>query len=600
MTDAIASRNVTKSNATIEIERNMNITHGDIQNDEVQSNVACNCSKTIDSNQNAQIQCPNNNTAEASINCSNETIANTDNHLEKQNNETQNKPTDDNNNTMLKYLYKKNDTNNPGKSKGHYKNRLRRKRSLESQKAQTAPLIVNYETSHGSVKEREQWLPAKNTAHIIKGSDLADFNIETLHESVDGEKLQNNGHVHANDDDREHELSGEINERDINENKRDNSESTEEKEEINETKSQEKGDSNERESHSSTENSRENENQNNISNESERNDGRSSESTEHIIDNDDDDDKKNNDPKFTKYSSDSDEITENSQEINENTNGNLQNHKNTRDDSDEDKSQFHNDKHDGIHNIAPPKIQDIDLDDFSYERIQLNENGQVETAADSHGNKDVEIIPSKKPQPFAKTHDETNYVPNESSDSSSIEANEPTHINDGEVKPVVEINSEADSIESSEGNSSLNNESLETLTGVKEDSNEKYDKLQESRDTGDVKQQFERIPLDYRHKHKKDAKAKDSEQNKHSENEDDEAEEEDDDPYEKFVRERFGKRDTFAKRSEKIRDLGAHNPQLYKTVRNILDKTKNVKSEAAKSGDPNAAYMWTLEYGEKL
>lgn len=711
ITEAFASKNVTKNNATIEIERNMIITQGDIQNGKVQSNITCNCSKPIDSNQNVQIQCPNNNTAEASINCTNKIVANIEDKVEKQNNPT------DNNDTIFKYLYKKNETNDPEKSKGHYKNSLRKKRSLTSQKALITPLIVNYETSHGPVKEREQWLPAKNTAHVIKGSDLADFNIETLHESIDGEKLHNNDHAHSKDDSRDHDHSGEFNERAINENERDSKESSEDKEKLHDSKGQEKGDSNERESHSSDESSRENFNLNNISNESDRNDDKSSESRERDVDDDDKNSYKDIDTKFTKSRSESDEKTENSQEKNENININLQNHKSPRDDSGEEKSQFivhDSNKHDGIQNSSPPKIQDIDLDDFSYERIKLNENGKVESAGDANENKDVEIISTKKPQPFAKTHDETNYVPDESSEtSSSIEANEPTHINDGEVKPVVEIHSEADSIESNEENSSLNNESLETLTGVKEDSNEKYDKLQESQDTGDVKQQFERIPLNYTHKNKNEANAKDSEQNEHSEHEDDEgtvdkltpkhvrydenlnikfddiaiklpeiklpedilsyayedppiykkkdekkqnffhytsqedkeephekaepdddddddsenyndadknyygyygntkkqqaykkhkneAEEEDDDPYEKFVRERFGKKDTFAKRSEKIRDLGAHNPQLYRTVKNILDKTKNVKSEAAKSGDPNAGYMWTLEYGEKL
>lgn len=685
MTDAFVSRNLNKNNDTNEIETKLNITKTENTNFVLQNNVSCNCNETTAPTQNSHLQCVNTKTADGkSLNCFNNTVINNTDEIK---NNTFKSETD-NNDTILKYVYKKNETNDSKKSKGHYKNSLRRRKrsSIDKEHAQSAPFIVNYETSHTPVvKDREQWLPAKFTANVIKSSDLADFNIETLHDNEDDQKLQSKNRARSENDDHEREHSGELNE-DQNENKNSNIAASDESGQANER--HEKPNSNERES-DTTEDSRENINVNNISNESSQNDDRSTESNAREIDNDNN--SKINNLKFTKAQSE--ESFENSREVGENKN-------------------LH-----GYHNSSPQQLQNVDLDDFSYERIQLNKNGKVETAKDDHDNNPVEIIPATKSHPSVKTHDETNEAPGGSSDSSSDEANEPTHINDGEVKPVVEIIPESESIESDEENSNLNNknESLETLTGVNEDSSEKYDKLQteKSRDLNhppSVKDQFERVPLNYNHKNKKQARNEESDQNKHSEDKDDEgtvdkltptryddnlnikfddiaiklpeiklpediftypyedppiyknkeiekkqnffhynseedsaekprasvsndddvsghrneadedyygyydnskkhqsynkpkneAEEEDDDPYEKFVRERFGKRDTFEKRSEKIRDLGAYDPKLYKQVQNIIEKTKKVNDEAAKSGDPNAGYMWTLEYGQNL
>ncbi|XP_041989109.1 peroxidasin homolog [Aricia agestis] len=82
---------------------------------------------------------------------------------------------------------------------------------------------------------------------------------------------------------------------------------------------------------------------------------------------------------------------------------------------------------------------------------------------------------------------------------------------------------------------------------------------------------------------------------------DDNSDEEDEDLYEKFVRERFGKRGSFAKRSEKLRVSPAvDNRELYNTIQNVLKRAEDIQKEADKSADPNANYLWTLEYGEKL
>lgn len=308
------------------------------------------------------------------------------------------------------------------------------------------------------------------------------------------------------------------------------------------------------------------------------------------------------------------------------------------------------------------------------------------------------------------------------------------HINDGEVKPVVEIHAENDNESSEESKSSNSDESdsLESLLGVKGSENlqdnSQSDKLVREHEAqqGDVKQQFERIPLNYKHddnnnnkvteapKEEKSEVTKDegtlnvfapedvkydanlnikfddlaiklpeiklpddilsythdnypfhdkkeskqssesydkpghyynqdnkagtrqdkNEKDKSNDNDSGEQndrddykpesnyydyyghkpeksnykrkdsdgkgeEDEDEDLYEKFVRERFGKRGTFEKRSEKL-EAAALSPHLYDTVKSILKKTADIDEQAKKSGDPNANYMWTLEYGEKL
>ncbi|CAH3921033.1 unnamed protein product [Pieris brassicae] len=72
---------------------------------------------------------------------------------------------------------------------------------------------------------------------------------------------------------------------------------------------------------------------------------------------------------------------------------------------------------------------------------------------------------------------------------------------------------------------------------------------------------------------------------------------EDEDLYEKFVRERFGNRRLKeAKNSKYIKP----NKELFNTIQNVLKKTEKIQQEAEKSGDPNAGYAWTLEYGENL
>uniref|UniRef100_A0A2A4JCJ9 Uncharacterized protein n=1 Tax=Heliothis virescens TaxID=7102 RepID=A0A2A4JCJ9_HELVI len=356
---------------------------------------------------------------------------------------------------------------------------------------------------------------------------------------------------------------------------------------------------------------------------------------------------------------------------------------------------------------SPAPIREIDLSDFSYERVNVNKDGKVEPIKDNleliDPKKAVEILPLSTATPDIPENKAQNSLTEGSVlETPKIERNENKliQIDDDEVKPVVEINPEKDN-ESNEENSKSNVsdevESLESILGVKEPEieNEKHadqnDKIVEQKEApnGDVKQEFERIPLNYNHAEKsknenspteapKDAteetpsdgtldvfipdikydehlkikfddvsiklpdiklpddilaytRDEKSRENKNDKEDDDESDDNDDrapryygyhgddeekqqykkkdaeaesdeneDLYEKFVRERFGKRGTFEKRSEKLEAMTPVNPELYKTIKHILKKTADIDEQAKKSGDPNAGYMWTLEYGEKL
>ncbi|XP_050667068.1 protein PFC0760c-like [Leptidea sinapis] len=279
------------------------------------------------------------------------------------------------------------------------------------------------------------------------------------------------------------------------------------------------------------------------------------------------------------------------------------------------------------------------------------------------------------------------------SKENSDEAQELVSIKDEEVRPVIELNIEDTSEESSEKASNK-------LIDYKADSTTKSSS--EEQDKSNLKQQFERIPLDYKHdeveknktentpevtevpinvntegveiitkapstneefdkelnikfgdvsiklpdiklpddilaynyeepsysgipsytyndhdnhkpykrKHKDDEKdnyyvydkdigtpkERDSYKQKGKQETEDE-EDEDEDLYEKFVRERFGRTTTEHPKNSKYI---VPNPELYKTIKNVLKKTEKIQEEAEKSKDPNAGYAWALEYGHNL
>lgn len=709
--------------------------------------------------------------------------------------------------TILKYVNKNKELNTE-KTKGHPKNSLKRKkRSLNiytdnARSAKSVP-IVNYVHSH-TPKEVE--LKEGHTGNVIQGAALADFNIETLHENIHPKKNDEENQQLYRDDSREDnsESKAQENSDENNNGYRDTDIRYRKPYTVNKDngevkvidkfplQSEENEESNERFSDKSLRN-KETPYSNSFTDRNERREidksdelvhpNDSNERGEIIYDNEgrsaftkpsddsrESDEKENynerekssyeerptspgssnNNFKFNSHKSKSRPSVDDSNESEEDTiiimkKKNRKPLVNTRDDyTSEIKVQANT-------TAVPIKIQDIDLRDFSYERIKVNDKGVVEPAKDVLDNYDeISPLTTTKPIKDLLNKNEQYTRSTEESDSPlSIEINEssdrPIHLNDGEVKPVVEI--DRDSNESSEerskeailGDSPNEDSSLETFLGVKEiESSEQKDKIITSpqrQEKDDVKQEFERIPLNYQHdKNQKGKNSEDTsptktestpisdndeatpddgtldtlqppeprydenlnikfddltitlpeiklpedilaytyekpantklsedddqdksrffhysdetednsrdkkksknnnyhdnehdnddhqdpgyhydyygyskknealEKRKSQENDDDEKEEdEEEDLYEKFVRERFGKRGSFQKRSENLQMRPVQeNAKLYQTLQNVLKKTEDIQKQADKSDDPNAGFMWTLEYGHNL
>ncbi|XP_037303027.1 probable serine/threonine-protein kinase DDB_G0282963 [Manduca sexta] len=731
-TDPTIVQNTDVSNANNTLDKDCDNVEVVVNNNNITD---CNDTKV----QKADVQIQNCDTIEAQIECTNANViennteiqncAHNDQEVDK-NCKSNTKNEIPNSDTILKYVYKKSDkVKDNNKSTGHEKNSLkRRKRSLASginnellNLEQKAPLIVNYETSHGN--RHEQSSPIRNAEKNIKSSALADFNIETLHANNKKTHPQRNSKHSSrgnynppppNVEEKRNRQENSIPRKSSEDNSSENSASSEESGEHiknravyqNPPTNRENNNENSDESQESKEN-RENFNKAHYSDNAVS--AESKESAEQI-------DSKEKTSKYSKsleqseesnerdikprdkqqYSNDdhkSEEYKNNPQTFVENSNESSEEEKTRKSSSpDEYKNALKENKN------SEQAIQDVGLEDFSYERIQVNAKGEVEPAKDTHQNISSEPIvlqTTTKPTADLKTYNEEKTASIESDETSgSIEkdqSSEPVNINDGEVKPVVEINRDADSIELSEKNtegsskSDNENESLETLLGVNIPDNNHNDE-ESSKIIGnkpDVKQEFERIPTDYKHDNKKQSEENESvkpsvieNKNSNSNNdegtldvfkskdenfdenlkikfadvtvklpeiklpddvldyaqsnnddtddepayygyyddrnekqaykkeddseEDEDEEEDDDDLYEKFVRERFGKRGSFQKRSEKLQDINSkpHNPQLYATIKNILKKTEQVRKEAETSGDPKAGYAWTLEYGE--
>lgn len=381
----------------------------------------------------------------------------------------------------------------------------------------------------------------------------------------------------------------------------------------------------------------------------------------------------------------------------------------------------------------PPKIQDVDLGDFSYERIKVNDKGVVEPFKETYSDYDVDTKAQITPLTTFKPDVKETGTPLTSriTDNLSRSPNNPIILNDGEVKPVVELHGDKDNSKEENGKQKTNsdeNQSLESILGVQESIEQEGKILEESVETDnvDVKQQFERVPFNYQHNDQQNVKeqskenfdteriipetvtelppsapvvgtddspsdvpsdgvleittpekyddklnikfdetplklpeiklpedvlsyvydsddehdspdirnpplnyyghTKERNQYRKPDKEDDDnyqpsfyghprekdesREEEKQNPdydeegvdlYEKFVRERFGKRGSFAKRSANLAERPMlENPKLYGSLQQVLKKTENIEKEAAKSGDPKAGYMWTLEYGQNL
>ncbi|CAH0673918.1 unnamed protein product [Spodoptera exigua] len=134
----------------------------------------------------------------------------------------------------------------------------------------------------------------------------------------------------------------------------------------------------------------------------------------------------------------------------------------------------------------------------------------------------------------------------------------------------------------------------------KEETHERKDEREHRNSNDDSDNDDDHAPDTGYYGYYDNSKKKQNYKNKNADEEEEEESEDNEDLYEKFVRERFGKQGTFQKRSEKLQQAAPLNPDLYKTIKQILKKTADIDEQAKKSGDPNAGYMWTLEYGEKL
>ncbi|CAG9579865.1 unnamed protein product [Danaus chrysippus] len=89
------------------------------------------------------------------------------------------------NDKILKYIYKNIDSTTKNKTKGHPKNSLKRKkRSLLSDSENSDHRRPQRFQLNGHQTEREELAETPKNNQFIKHSDLADFNIETLHENI--------------------------------------------------------------------------------------------------------------------------------------------------------------------------------------------------------------------------------------------------------------------------------------------------------------------------------------------------------------------------------------------------------------------------------
>ncbi|XP_013173714.1 PREDICTED: myb-like protein V [Papilio xuthus] len=624
-----------------------------------------------------------------------------------------------NNDTLLKYIYKKNEKENlPQKSKGHVQNSLkRRKRFINSSDSDIVPkpkillVPIDYlDIDQGKSKE-ELFLPVTQTGAIVQSSNLADFNIETIHH--DDAKPANDAEIKENNHPKVAIDSKFYPSPQNDETKEESQKSVENKYRLkNEAKTKDSGEnrSGSEESSSSFESEHSVETPN-ASTSSEYN--KESKETENYRDSANPTPRKRNrsdENQETDKSYDS-SIENNSEASQEYTGKSIELYSDQGNNSSSKNKPLIVPKQDYI-NLEINKGDVEELPNTSREKYTKDTTDSLETPKASE-----EVSNESK-------SDESKEVYTDSRSQEELKDNKSekqTLINDEEIKPVVELNN--GSVESSEEiseedvNSRLkNNSKLVSLTPVKNIHTKSKEFSAQSDDLekkGNVKQQFERIPLDYIHadevnknntsnitashikpielsSEEKDKegtldtlspinptyddelnikfhdlplklpeiklpedilsyaydgpyyetkKSNDKEAQKqkfyHNYEDDDldvnpkdkynkeddfydyyknnkeydhvkrnskikNEEGENEDLYEKFVRERFGKKPV-KQRFERIQDERIPSQlKLRKTLKNILKKTENVKKEAEKSGDPNANYMWTLEYGENL
>lgn len=309
--------------------------------------------------------------------------------------------------SVMQYVSAKNNEVIPQKISGHIRNSLkRRRRSVDLQadnlKSNSAPEIVNYETKHSPARDIEPLL--ERNSHI-KNSDLADFNIETLHEPMREiiKDLNNNDNVENFDRLLDKPIIVEENSSESKERYEKNDKRTkpEVNDRSNEASERDDDDSRERtnDSHNhrpdNSHESHENENlksppKNYNSQESQESGERSDEKTnksEYI------------EPRGRNIESGEDENHSNDRESvprQKFFNDDPKEPQRSRDDSSEENEKPRDNlkrlNFDESDKGVPKDIRDVDLSDFSYERIQVNDKGEVESAKDTQDIEDNEPL----------------------------------------------------------------------------------------------------------------------------------------------------------------------------------------------------------------
>ncbi|XP_013139470.1 PREDICTED: suppressor of Mek1-like [Papilio polytes] len=540
------------------------------------------------------------------------------------------------NDTLMKYIYKKNEkVNLPEKSKGHDQNSLKRKKrfinSSDSDivpRPQNLPVSIDYvDIDHAKVKE-EIFLPATRTGGIVQSSNLADFNIETIH---------NDKTKSANDDTHKENINPKAQiitkfSPNLDETKEESQESVENHENKYrlEKRPQNKDSGENRSQSEEISSSIESEHSVELPN--------TSTSIEYIGESKETEmyrdsinpipPKKPQNEKNQESDKAYESSIENSSETNHEYTGTIES------------SELHSNQGNNSNSDNSPLI--VPKQDYVNHEINKDNVDGFPLLSRENYTKDVGTDSLETPKLSEKVSDESKSDENTEiyTDSRSVEelkdtkSEKQTRINDDEVKPVVELNN--GSIESSEEISDedvnlylKNNSKLVSLTPVKNVDTKKKDASAQSDNSEkvDVKQQFERIPLDYNHANeeiKNNSSNTTASQIKPTAISSEEKDKEgtldtltplnptyDDELNVKFhnvpikLPEIKLPEDILSYaydgpyyETKTRKDKDAQKQKFYYNYED--DDTENVKKEAEKSGDPNANYMWTLEYGENL
>ncbi|CAK1579275.1 unnamed protein product [Parnassius mnemosyne] len=414
--------------------------------------------------------------------------------------------------TILKYVYKKNDkVNKTQKTIGHFLNKLKRKKRSETtaniniaNKNKAQPVIIDYVTSHQTKERKELLLPIIQTENNIQRSSLADYNIKTLHNDITNPvNLHKNHNLKFNKMNNRNERVKVLNFYPDLKNNNNHDKSNQvilinkdyaEGFESTEDKHQPKNEEN-------TQNSLENQKvpdsiSNTESTEKDKiNTANGSQKSDEIRDRDEEE--YFIPSQLKKYSS-------------------VENRDNYRanDTSIEKNSEHDQDNTEESFDLQEDYPKQEDFNHFSHDQ-KHEKNEELEYAQDLNdqytNEKSVKPLEQFKPHLFKSDSDES--ISTESNESYAVSDSteetkhkqKQTHINDEEVKPVVELNIESNesSEEIPDEHNNSNSKSNDKLVSIPSnnfyENNDKMSSRSADLDKINVKQQFERIPLNYNH-----------------------------------------------------------------------------------------------------